>query len=197
MKILLLCLHAFETMEMSPFIDIFGWARDDFGCDIEVVTCGYQRKVESTFGVKIEVDAVLADINTKEYDALAIPGGFQEYGFYNEAYQEQTMQLIQAFHREHKPIASVCVAAFPLAKSGILEGKKVTTYHLDGGKRRNELTKVGAMLGNEWMEVDDNIITSSCPRTAPEVAFELLKMLTSEEKMLQVRKAMGYEGNTL
>lgn len=65
MKILLLCLHAFETMEMSPFIDILGWARDDFGCDIEVVTCGYQRKVESTFGVKIEVDTLIADINTE------------------------------------------------------------------------------------------------------------------------------------
>ena len=51
---------------------------------------------------------------------------------------------------------------------------------------------MGAVLGNEWLAVDDNIITSSCPRTAPEVAFRLLGMLTSEEKALQVRQAMGY-----
>ena len=36
MKILLLCLKAFETMEFSPFIDIMGWAHDDFNYDIHV-----------------------------------------------------------------------------------------------------------------------------------------------------------------
>ena len=36
MKILLLCLNAFETMEFSPFVDVFGWAHDDFDCDITV-----------------------------------------------------------------------------------------------------------------------------------------------------------------
>ena len=123
---------------------------------------------------------------------MAIPGGFQEYGFYDEAYHEKTLQLIQLFQAAHKPIASVCVAAFPLGKSGVLAGKKATTYHLDGGYKRRELAKFGAILGNDWLEIDDNIITSSCPRTAAEVAFELLKMLTTEEKMLQVRNAMGY-----
>ncbi|MFQ7412771.1 MAG: hypothetical protein ACLRNS_17435 [Coprobacillus cateniformis] len=43
MKILLLCLNAFEMMEVSPFIDVFGWARNDFGYDIKVITCGYKK----------------------------------------------------------------------------------------------------------------------------------------------------------
>lgn len=167
MKVLLLCLNAFEMMEASPFIDIFGWARDDFGCDIHIVTCGYQKTVKSTFG-------------------------FQEYGFYEEAYDEKVLQLIRAFHEQEKAIATVCVAAFPLAKSGILKGKRATTYHLRGGYKRDELEKMGVTLGNEWFERDGNIITSSCPRTAPAVAFELLKILTTEEKMNQVKTAMGY-----
>ena len=192
MKILLLCLKAFEMMEVSPFIDIFGWTRDDFGHEIEVVTCGYQRKVVSTFGVTIEVDTLIEDIDINEYCALAIPGGFQEYGFYNEAYKEQTLELIQKFYEAKKPIASVCVAAFALAKSGILDGKKATTYHLRGGYKRNELKEFNVILGQEWMEVDDYIITSSCPKTAPDVAFRLLEMLLSEEIALQVKKDMGF-----
>lgn len=40
MKILLLCLNAFETMEFSPFVDVMGWAHDDFGCDVEIDICG-------------------------------------------------------------------------------------------------------------------------------------------------------------
>lgn len=192
MKILLLCLKAFEMMEVSPFIDVFGWARDDFDCDIEVVTCGYHKNVNSTFGVSIETNTLIEDVDVNEYAALAIPGGFQEYGFYDEAYHKQTIELIQSFYEAHKPIASVCVAAFPLAKSGILKGKKATTYHLRGGYKRDELEEFGVVLGDSWLEIDENIITSSCPKTAPDVAFELLRILTSEEKMAQVKKAMGY-----
>lgn len=151
------------------------------------------KRVQSAFGIQIEVDTLIDDIDTREYDALAIPGGFKEYGFYDEAYHKRTLQLIQLFYEEHKPIATVCVAAFPLAKSGILVGKRATTYHLEGGVKRSELKKFGVVLGNEWIENEDNIITSSCPRTAVDAAFELLRILTTEEKKLQVKKAMGYE----
>lgn len=192
MRILLLCLNAFEMMEVSPFIDVFGWARDDFNCDIEVITCGFHKSVKSTFGVHMEVDVVIEDVDVQEYDALAIPGGFQEYGFYEEAYDDRTLELIRSFDKLHKPIASVCVAAFPLAKSGILKGKRATTYHLRGGYKREELKEFGVLLGDEWMEIDEHIITSSCPKTAPDVAYALLSMLATEEKMNEVKQAMGY-----
>ena len=40
--------------------------------------------------------------------------------------------------------------------------------------------------------MDENIITSYCPETAPDVAFELLNKLVGYEKMSIVRQAMGY-----
>ena len=45
---------------------------------------------------------------------------------------------------------------------------------------------------NEPDVVDQNIISSYCPETAPKVAFELLKMLTSEEEMTVIKEAMGF-----
>ena len=142
--------------------------------------------------MSVTADILIDDVVVDQYDALAIPGGFEEYGFYKEAYHEKTLNLIRSFHSQHKPIASVCVAAFPLAKSGILKNRKATTYHLRGGYRRAELKKYGVVLGDEWIVVDDNIITSSCPKTAPDVAFHLLEMLTSQEKASEVKKVMGY-----
>ncbi len=192
MKVLLLCANAFETMEFSVFIDIFGWARDDYQCDIEVVTCGYQKIVNSTFGVPIVVDILIDDINVEEYAALAIPGGFEEYGFYKEAYHEKTLQLIRDFDNVGKPIATVCVAAFALAKSGILKNRKATTYHLRGGYKQRELANYGVNVVNEPVVVDHNVITSYCPQTAPAVAFKLLELLTSKEKVNLVKEAMGF-----
>lgn len=38
MKLLLLCAKGFEMMEFSPFIDVFGWAGNDYGYDVQVET---------------------------------------------------------------------------------------------------------------------------------------------------------------
>lgn len=48
MKILLFLAKGFETMEASVFIDVMGWARNDYHYDVEVVTCGFQKTVIST-----------------------------------------------------------------------------------------------------------------------------------------------------
>jgi len=193
MKILLLCAKAFETIEFSAFIDVMGWATQDFQCDITVDMCGFQRTVISTFGVPITMDVLIDDVQLEDYDALAIPGGFREFGFNEEAFDRRTLELIRKFNANNKPIATVCVAAFALAESGILKGRNATTYHLDDGTCQRELAQYGINVINEPVVIDRNIITSYCPQTAPEVAFRLLEMLTSTEKMQKVKKAMGYE----
>lgn len=146
----------------------------------------------STFGVPIIVDKTLDEINVEEYDALAIPGGFEEFGFYQEAFDERVMALIREFNRQEKLIASVCVGALPLGKSGILQGRKATTYHLKNACRQKQLAEFGAVVTNERIVVDGNIMTSYCPETAADVAFELLKRLIGFDKMIIVKHAMEY-----
>jgi 4-methyl-5(b-hydroxyethyl)-thiazole monophosphate biosynthesis len=192
MKVLLFCAKGFETMECSVFVDVFGWARNDFGCQIAVDTCGFTKTVVSTFGIPIVVDKCITEIDVNEYDALAIPGGFEEFGFYDEAYDAQLSALINAFEHQKKPIAAICVGALALGKSGILMNRKATTYHLKNGYRQKELATFGAKVMNERIVVDDTIITSYCPETSADVAFELLKMLAGETMMTTVKQAMGY-----
>ena len=191
-RVLVFLPKAFETMEFSVFIDVLGWARNDYGHSIAVETGGFSGKVVSTFNVPVLVDKTIGEINVEEYDALAFPGGFEEFGFYEEAYDERFLELIREFDAERKIIATVCVAALPLGKSGVLKDRKATTYHLQNGYRQNQLKEFGVNVVNEPIVVDDNIITSYCPQTAPGVAFELLRMLTSEKEMAQVRNAMGF-----
>ena len=192
-KILLFLAKGFETMEASVFIDVIGWARNDYHYDVEVVTCGFQKTVISAFGVPVMVDILLEDVCADEYDALAIPGGFEEFGFYEEAFSERLSDVINKFNRQHKLIATVCVAALALAHSGILTGKKATTYHLNNGIRQKQLAKYGVEIVNVPVVKTDNIITSYCPQTAPDVAFTLLEYLVGTEKMHIVKSAMGFE----
>lgn len=192
MKVLVFCAKGFETIEFSVFIDVMGWARNDFGCAVSTETCGFTKTVVSTFHVPVLMDKTIDEIAVDDYDALAIPGGFEEFGFYEEACDARFLNLIRAFDAQKKPIACVCVAALPVGKSGILKGRRATTYHLGGGRRQKQLAAFGANVVNERIVVDGNIITSYCPETAPDVAFELLNMLCGGEKTRSVRHAMGY-----
>ncbi|MDO4459020.1 MAG: DJ-1/PfpI family protein [Clostridia bacterium] len=194
MKVLLFCLKGFETLEFSPFVDVFGWARNDFDCDIEIITCGFTKEVVSAFGVPMIMDNTIEKIDVSDFNALAVPGGFEEFGFYEEAYDERFLRLIREFDRQNKPIASICVAALPIGKSGVLTDRKATTYHLNGGVRQKQLAEFGVnVIPDKSIVIDRNIITSYCPQTGPYVALNLLAGLVGEEKAKKLAIAMGYD----
>ena len=191
-KVLVFLAKAFETMEFSAFIDVLGWAINDYGHNLLVDTCGFSKTVISTFNIPIIVDKTIEEIDVDDYEALAIPGGFGEFGFYEEAYDDRFLKLIKDFNARNKIIASICSGAMPIGKSGILKNRNATSYHLKGAILQEELKQLGVNVINEPVVVDRNIITSYCPETAPKVAFELLKMLTSKDEMSVIKKAMGF-----
>ena len=203
MRVMLLALSGFEMLEFSAFADVLGWAKLEGGLDIEYDTAGFSREVRSTFDVPITVDRTLwrrgagvccpVTVCADDYDALAIPGGFEEYGYYEDAYKQETVGLIRAFHKASKPIASICVGALALGYSGILEGRKATTYAI-GGHRQKQLAEFGAeVLADEQIVVDGTLITSCGPSTATGVAFKLLEMLTDRESTQKVMTLMGFD----
>lgn len=69
---------------------------------------------------ELKVDRLIEEISVDEYDAIAIPGGDYLYGFFEEAYDERFLQLICEFDKQRKIIASICVAALPIGKAGVL-----------------------------------------------------------------------------
>lgn len=192
LKVLLFLANGFELIEASAFIDVFGWHRSYCNGNIEIITCGMKREIKSTFNIPLKVDLVLKEVNTEEYDALAVPGGFEEYGFYEDAYNNKFLDIICEFNDLNKPIASVCVGALPLGKSGVLKGKNGTTYHLMNKRRQNQLKEFGVNIVDKPLVIDKNLITSWCPSTAIDVALKLLEMLTSLNDSNKIREIMGY-----
>ncbi len=127
------------------------------------------------------------------FDALAIPGGFEEAGFYEDAFSDNFLSVIKEFDRSSKIIASICVGALPIGKSGVLYGRKGTTYHLINAYRQKQLATFGVNVVNQSLVIDNNIITSSSPATALDVAFKLLEMLTSPDNCRKVKHLMGFQ----
>lgn len=192
-RICLLLPNGFEAVEASVFTDVFGWNNIVGDGQTELITVGTQEKLKCTWNFTVIPEIVLSDTTTKDFDALALPGGFEQAGFYKDAYREDVLDFIRGFNQEGKIIASICVGALPLGKSGILEGKRATTYNMGTGKRQKQLTDFGAnVMKDQPIVVDKNIITSFNPSTAFDVAFKLLELLTSKENCNKVKKEMGF-----
>ncbi|MCK9641259.1 MAG: DJ-1/PfpI family protein [Prolixibacteraceae bacterium] len=191
-KVLLLLADGFEMLEASAFIDVMGWNLVDGDGTTELYTCGLQKEVKSSFNQKVIVDFLIGDVDLDAFEALAIPGGFEEYDFYKDAYDERFLDLIRGFKAKDKLIASICVAALPIGKSGVLADKRGTTYNKNA-VRQETLKGFGVHVMNEPIVMDDNIITSWNPSTAVDVAFLLLEKLTSKANANCIREIMGFD----
>jgi len=194
-KVLLLLADGFETFEASVFIDIIGWNLVEGDNSTELFTCGLKKEVKSSFNQRFIVDYLISDIDINSFEALAIPGGFEVYGFFNDAYDEKFLDVIRGFKANNRFIASICVGALPLGKSGILKNKKATTYN--SAIRREALQRFGVNVINQPVVIDDNIITSWNPSTAVDVALLLLEHLTTKKNADNVRQLLGFDNKEI
>ena len=189
-RVLMLLANGVEPLEMAAFSDVLGWATLVGKEQIELVDAGLRANIKTTFGLNLSPNTLLDDVNLDEFDALAIPGGFEPSGFYDEALSEPFLEVIRHFAERNKLIASVCVSSICLAAAGVLKGKKATTYHQVGGIRKAQLEETGAVFVDKPVVTDGQFITSTGPGTALEVAFELVERLTGKENVADLRLKM-------
>lgn len=192
-KVLLLLANGFESYEASVFIDVFGWNLYEGDQSTELVSVGLHSVLECTWGYSCISMRQLNEIDLKEFDALAIPGGFEQANFYEDAFSGEFLLVIRNFDQQNKPIAAICVAGLAVAKSGVLANRAGTIYRFENNPRQDQMRALGVQVKSDERIVEDrNIITSSSPETALDVAFLLLEKLTDQENTQEVKRRMGF-----
>jgi 4-methyl-5(b-hydroxyethyl)-thiazole monophosphate biosynthesis len=193
-RILLFAPRGFEDLEVAAFTDIIGWTRVLKGVKpVDLVIAGFKKNVRSKHNLTIKAQMLLNEVKAEEYGALIIPGGFNDSG-YTEVYHKKVYSLIQDVYNNGGIIVAMCVASLPVARTGILEGRRATTYTLS--KRHDNLQILkdcGAVPVTERIVVSDRIITNRGPDTAVDVAFTLLEMISGEADMKKVKEALMFE----
>lgn len=189
-NVLLLIAQGVEPLEMSAITDVLGWANLIGDEEIRVFDAGFHREINTTFGLNLNLNHRVKELNLDDFDALAIPGGFEPAGFYEDAFSEAFLAVIRHFSLAQKPIASICVSSLALGAAGVLDGRQATIYHQEKGIRKQQLEGCGATFVDQALVCDKNMITSTGPGTAIEVAFTLLTRITSVENAKMVREKM-------
>lgn len=192
-KVLLFAPQGFEDLEVTTFTDIIGWTRVLKEVQsIDLVITASKRNVCSRHNLIIKAHRLLDDVKVKEYDALIIPGGFNDSG-YTEVYDKKVLNLIRKAHKNGCIIVAMCVGSLPVAKAGVLKGKRATTYSLSRSHDNLQtLRNYGATATEQRIVVSDKIITNRGPDTSIEVAFKLLEMLSGKKDTLRIKKALMF-----
>ena len=198
-KFLLFISNGSEMLEISPFVDIFGWNKivGDKKEKIEIVTISYGKFVNATWNLKIktELDFETDIIDVNDYYGIIIPGGFGKAGYFEDIKKEDFQILLREFHKKNKIIIGICTGAIALGEAGILKDKRATTYFLDNKRYFNQLFKFNAVPVEKIFVQDENIFTTANPQSALLMGFKLLEILTSKKNAENVAFNMGYKIN--
>lgn len=111
--------------------------------------------------VKPNKTIAIAELKTKDYDLVIIPGGHVAPDKLRQ--QKEVLIFIREMNKNKKIIASICHGPWVLISAGILKGVKATCYP----SMIDDLINADGKYLDESVVIDENIITSRRPRDLP------------------------------
>ena len=77
-------------------------------------------------GGPVKVDKTLDQVRADDYDAIVLPGGQINPDLLR--INDNALKFIRAFYDQKKVVAAVCHAPWLLIETGIIKGRKATSY---------------------------------------------------------------------
>jgi len=109
------------------------------------------------WGIEVDVDVVLTDASPDDYDALVLPGGVLNPDKLRQ--NKDAVAFVSAFLDEGKPLAAICHGPQMLIETGMISGRKLTSYP----SLQTDLVNAGAEWVDEEVVVDNGLVTSRTP----------------------------------
>src|SRR5690348_15980138 len=95
------------------------------------------------------------------YDGLVLPGGVANPDQLRT--NQDAVGCVRAFFEQHKPVGVICHGPWLLAESGVVKGRRLTSWPC----LRTDLRNAGADWVDEEVVVDNGLVTSRNPGDIP------------------------------
>jgi len=168
-----------EELEAVTVVDLLRRA------GISVVTAGLDdQPVTASRGMVLVADMTLDEALGQDFDMVVLPGGLPGADHLDN--DDRLAGLLKQMAADGKFTAAICAAPKVLASSGLLNGKRATSYP--------GVLQSGSVPGMDYVEqavvTDDKVITSRGPGTAMDFALELIEVLAGTEKRNEVEAGL-------
>ena len=168
-----------EELEAVTIVDLLRRA------GITVVTAGLdERPVTAARGTVLVPDTTLDKALAQNYDMVVLPGGLPGADHLDN--DSRVTGLLKQMAADGKYTAAICAAPKVLASSGLLDGKRATSYP---GALQPESVP-GMDYVDETVVTDDKVITSRGPGTAMDFALQLIDVLAGPDKRNEVEAGL-------
>lgn len=107
------------------------------------------------------VDMSLEDADPENYDALLLPGGALNADALRMV--KKAREFVAKIDRAQKPIAVICHGPWLLVSSGLVRGRKLTSYHTI----QDDIKNAGGQWQDSAVVRDGNWVSSRSPKDIP------------------------------
>ena len=155
-RIAILATNGFEQSELEVPRDRL----KENGATVDIISPeageirGWEKK---DWGRPVKVDKTLDQVRADEYDAIVLPGGQMNPN--SLRINDKALKFIRAFYDQKKVVAAVCHAPWLLIETGIIKGRKATSYK----SMKTDVINAGAKWEDSSVVTDQGIITSRNP----------------------------------
>ena len=180
-KVLVFLVNGFEEIEAMAPIDLLRRA----GIIVDTVSINEDNQVTSSRKIRVLTDKTIDEINFENYEMIVLPGG---PGTENYMKSEKLLEKLKGFSINRK-LGAICAAPTILSALGILNGKQAICFPAC----EPDLIKDGAIIVNQDVVKDNNIITSRGAGTAIDFSLALIEELLGKNKSHEIRKEILYK----
>jgi protease I len=174
-KALILTADKFEDMEL--FFPYFRLLEEGLEVDIAAPKKGH---IQGEHGYDMEVVKTFESVNPEDYDILLIPGGSPDGAPARVRKDSKAQAIAKSFFSANKPVSSICHGPWLLASSGLVKGRRLTSYWYDGVPE--DIKKAGGIYEDKEVVVDGNLVTSRYPGDLPAFMRETMRMVNRIKK---------------
>jgi len=129
-------------------------------------------------GRKIKPDLVIEQVDSKDYDALLLPGGTRNPDALRM--NEQVVYTIKKFVDAGRPVGAICHGPWLLVEADVLRGRTATSWP----SIRTDLRNAGATVVDKAAVVDGNIVTSRNPEDIPAFTEAFIRLVEGADASL-------------
>jgi protease I len=156
-KIAILTEEGFEQIELTSPKE----ALEAAGATVDIVSPNKNSSIKAwnqkDWGITIDVDRNLSEVSPDDYDALVLPGGVLNPDKLRQ--NKDAVAFASAFLDEGKPVAAICHGPQLLIETGMLSGRRMTSYP----SLQTDLKNAGVIWADEEVIVDHGLVTSRSP----------------------------------
>lgn len=169
--------NGFEEIEALATVDVLRRA------GLNVTTVGIEStQIVGAHDITVTADLADCDVNLADATAVVLPGGMP--GTLNLEHSDTVQRAIDFACENNLILAAICAAPSILGHRGLLEGKCAVCYP----GFESELK--GAVLTEQSVVRDGNIITAKGAGVAIDFGLEIVKTLVSAETAKTLKDAM-------